>query len=104
MQQLTALLEEFIALGNRHIAERGEDGNSALRLCQMDKRVDTRGESGSRGCGSGQPYSQRALVAQVFPGRRPFHSARRASPPASFRHSAHRRSAHLRSGTAGYPP
>ena len=25
MQQLTALLEEFIALGNRHIAERGEE-------------------------------------------------------------------------------
>lgn len=30
--------------------------------------VSTRaGESGSRGCGSGQPYSQRALVAQTFP-------------------------------------
>jgi hypothetical protein len=37
----------------------------------MDKRVDTRGESGSRGCGSGQPYSQRALVAQVFPWQAP---------------------------------
>ena len=25
MKQLTTLLEEFIALGNRHIAERGEE-------------------------------------------------------------------------------
>ena len=29
------------------------------------------GERGSRGCGSGQPYSQRALVAQVFPWQAP---------------------------------
>ncbi len=40
---------------------------SALSLARAISVSARAGDSGSLGCGSGQPYSQRALAAQVRP-------------------------------------
>ncbi|ENQ6476861.1 TPA: hypothetical protein MNB63_001583 [Klebsiella pneumoniae] len=56
---------------------------SALSLARAISVSARAGDSGSLGCGSGQPYSQRAL--------------------GQFGLQPRRRSAHLRNGTAGSP-
>lgn len=76
---------------------------SAFSLARAISVSARAGDSGSLGCGSGQPYSQRGWRRRCAPDRCPYRSAGSVWPAASRRRQLRRRSAHLRNGTAGSP-
>lgn len=69
LQQLTSLLEEFVRLASLPgaVMKKSSGYGSALGRARAISVSARAGASGSLGCGSGQPYNQRALAAQVRP-------------------------------------